>query len=154
MKALQIRWQRLVNDSGETCSRCGITEEAVQDATRTLKRSLEGLGVDVTLKMSRINNTDFEKAPLESNRIWVAHKPLEDWLSATTGQSQCSAACGDSDCRTIVVGGKAYEAITPEMIVKAGLLASAELIDESPQSGSCSGSCDPHAPEACSTDPV
>ena len=143
MKTLQIRWQRLVDEQGETCDRCGITETAVEEAMQKLKRSVKELEIDVILEKSTLNLSTFKEAPLESNRIWIADKPLEDWLSATISQSQCSAACGDSSCRTVEVDGKTYEAIPPELIVKAGLLASAQLLDGEPQSGCSSPACKP-----------
>ena len=135
MKTLIIRWQRLVDEQGETCERCGITERAVEEAMQKLKRSLKELGIDVMLEKSTLNRSNFKQAPLESNRIWIADKPLEDWLSATNDQSQCHAVCEDSECRTVVVDGKTYEAIPAELITKAGLLASAQMLDDEPQCG-------------------
>ena len=149
MKTLQIRWQRLVDEQGETCDRCGTTETAVEEAMQKLKRSVKELEINVILEKSTLNPSTFKEAPLESNRIWIADKPLEDWLSATINQSQCSAACGDSSCRTVEVDGKTYEAIPPELIVKAGLLASAQLLDGEPQSGCSSTASKPQATNGC-----
>jgi hypothetical protein len=42
MKTLTIRWQRLVNETGETCERCGATGDTVQNAFARLKKSLGG----------------------------------------------------------------------------------------------------------------
>lgn len=44
---LVIRWQRLVNDSGQTCDRCGATEQAVRQASRRLQQALRRFGVRV-----------------------------------------------------------------------------------------------------------
>ena len=137
MKTLQIRWQRLVDGQGETCVRCGATETAVEDAMQMLKQSVKGLEIDVVLEKSTLDISTFKETPLESNRIWIGDKPLEDWLSATISESQCGTACGDSNCRTMVVDGKSYEAIPPELIVKAGLLASAQLLEAESQGGGC-----------------
>ncbi len=151
MKTLQISWQRLVDEQGETCERCGTTETAVEDAMQLLKQSVKGLGVDVVLEKSIIDNSAFKENPLESNRIWIGDKSLEDWLSATTSVSQCGTACGDSNCRTMVVDGKSFEAIPSELIVKAGLLASAQLLEAEAQSGGCSidASTKPQAQAGC-----
>ncbi len=137
MKTLTVRWQRLVDEEGQTCDRCGTTETAVEDAIQKLKRSLKELDIDVVLEKKALSPSTFSKDPLESNRIWIAGKPLEAWLSATSGQSQCCSTCGDSECRTVTVDGKTYEAIPAELIVKAGLLAGAQLLQGEPHSACC-----------------
>lgn len=150
MKVLQIRWQRLVDEQGLTCDRCGTTEKAVDEAIRKLHRSLKELGIDVVLEKKAISLSVFSRDPLQSNRIFIAEKPLENWLSATSGQSQCCSTCGDSECRTVTVDGRTYEAIPAELIVKAGLLAGARLLHgETP--GTCCPTADlPHeGPECC-----
>jgi len=149
MKTLEIRWQRLVDDKGETCDRCGATETAVEIAVKSLKRSMAELDIDVILKKSALDTETFKQAPLESNRIWIADRPIEAWLSASTGESQCCAACGDSDCRTLTVDGKTYEAIPSELIVKAGLMAAVQLLDDEPASGCSSSGCGPPATQGC-----
>ena len=128
MKTMKIQWQRLVNEQGATCDRCGATEKAVEDAFQKLKQSLKALDIEVVLEKNMLSQAMFSKSPLESNRIWIDGKPIEELLSATVGQSRCCSACGDSDCRTMTVDGKTYEAISGELIVKAGLLAATELV--------------------------
>lgn len=146
MKTLRIKWQRLVDVKGETCDRCGATEAAVDETLQKLKGSLLSLGIDVLLEKEAISPLIFNSAPLESNRIWISGKPIEEWLSATSGKSQCCSSCGDSDCRTLIVDGRTYEAIPAELIIKAGLLAASQLLEgaepglcrqpaESPKSG-------------------
>jgi hypothetical protein len=132
MKKLKIVWQRLVDERGQTCVRCGTTETAVEEAVQQLKHSLQGLGIDVVLEKKRLGFSTFLKDPLESNRIWVAGEPIEKWLSATIGESKCCSTCGDSDCRTVTVDGNTYEAIPAELIIKAGLLAAAQLLHSEP----------------------
>jgi hypothetical protein len=137
VKTLNILWQRLVDERGQTCDRCGTTETAVDEAVQKLKRSLQELGIDVVLEKETLNPSAFLKDPLDSNRIWVAGEPIEKWLSATSGRSQCCSACGDSDCRTVTVDGQIYEAIPAELILKAGLLAATELLRGEPPSTCC-----------------
>lgn len=149
MKKLNIRWQRLVDDDGQTCDRCGLTEAAVDEAVEKLKRSLKELSIDVVLEKEVIIPSAFLKDPLESNRIWIAGVPLETWLSATTGQSKCGSACGDSDCRTITVDGRTYESIPADLIVKAGLLAGVQLIHGQPGAPCCSPSNSPRKNRGC-----
>lgn len=49
-------------------------------------------------------------------------------MNARTGQSQCCDVCGDEECRTVEIDGETLEAIPAELIVKAGLIAAAEII--------------------------
>jgi hypothetical protein len=137
MKVLHIRWQRLVDEQGQTCDRCGTTETQVDDAIQKLKRALKELDIDVVLEKKALSASTFSKDPLQSNRIWIAGEPIERWLSATAGQSQCCSTCGDSECRTVTVDGKTYEAIPAELIVRAGLLASASLLGGEPPGVCC-----------------
>jgi hypothetical protein len=55
---------------------------------------------------------------------------MEDWLSGSVGSSRCCSVCGDSDCRTLEIRGTTFETIPERLIVKAGLLAAAELLDD------------------------
>jgi hypothetical protein len=149
MKTLKIIWQRLVTERGQTCDRCGTTETAVDEAVQKLNRSLKELGIDVVLEKKKLSPSTFRKDPLESNRIWVAGEPIEKWLSATSGQSKCCSACGESDCRTVTVDGKTYEAIPAELIVKAGLLAGAQLLQGEPRSACCPSAESPKKSSGC-----
>ncbi|MBN2587370.1 MAG: DUF2703 domain-containing protein [Candidatus Fermentibacteraceae bacterium] len=127
MKELRISWQRLVNERGDTCDRCGTTEEAVEEAAARLGTSMKPLGIDVVLEKRKLSSFEFTQDPLQSNRIWIDGIPLEEWLTVETGQSRCCSACGDEDCRTVTANGVTYEAIPAELIVRAGLMAAAGL---------------------------
>ncbi len=139
MKTLTIKWQRLVY-SGRTCPRCGDTGKEVRKAAATLARSLAPLGLKVALKESKISMAAFERQPLESNRILLNGRPLEEWLGAQTGQSPCCDVCGPNDCRTVTVDGKSYESIPAELIVRAGLMAAAGWTPESKAKDCCAPS--------------
>ena len=128
MKKLTIRWQRLVDEKGETCPRCRDTGEAVEAVFNRLKQALSGLGFEVELAMETLDLSAFEDAPLESNRIWISGRSLEEWIGATVGKSQCCDACGDNECRTISADGNTHESIPGDLILRAGLLAAAELL--------------------------
>lgn len=151
MNVLQIRWQRLLDEKGRTCVRCGTTETTVEEAVNKLKGSLRGLGIDVALEKSAISPSEFSKDTLQSNRIWINGIPIEEWLSATSGQSKCCTVCGESDCRTVTVGGKTYEAIPSELIVKAGLLAAAELLQDKSVGPCCLSAEQPKGRSGCCT---
>ena len=127
MKQLIIRWQRLVNESGLTCERCTYTGSTVENAYKKLKKSLVELGIEVELKKEILDFSIFIKDPLQSNRIWIAERPLEEWIGATVGKSQCCDVCGDSECRTISINRDTFENIPENLIIKAGLLAAVEL---------------------------
>lgn len=135
-QTLTIRWQRLVDASDETCPRCATTEEEVHRAHAHLQRSLAPVGIAVQLETERIDAATFRQAPLESNRIWVGGRPLEEWLAARTASSPCCDACAGADCRTVSVGQQTYEAIPAALIIRAGFLAAVELLKADPKGAS------------------
>jgi hypothetical protein len=120
-------WQRLVS-GGETCPRCGSTQGAIEHAVATLTEALRPLNIEPTLETIALDRTTFNEAPAESNRIWIAGRPLEDWVGAEVSGSQCCSVCGNNECRTLQVDGASYEAVPESLIVKAGLAAASTLI--------------------------
>jgi hypothetical protein len=130
MKTLSMQWQRLVNEAGQTCERCDSTGNATQKAFEKLQRSLAELGIHVQLETNILDFSTFTKDPLQSNRIWIGGRPLEEWVDAKVGRSQCCDVCGSSECRTVSVEGTTYETIPEELIIRAGLLAAAELFEK------------------------
>ena len=151
MRPLPIVWQRLVNSTGQTCDRCGVTYEALQRAVAKLKDVLGPLDLEPTLETKEIQEESFKAEPSASNRIWIAGRPLEEWLGARVGSSRCCSVCGDSECRTVEVGGAVYEAIPEDLILKAALVAAAQALapgNEAALSKSELGSCEP----TCCTD--
>ena len=119
---LKIKWKRLVS-KGETCPRCGSTEEELRKAVSTLKQSLAPLGMRVLLEKEELSVTKFKKDPLQSDRIWIGDHLLEEWIGGIVGRSPCCDVCGPHDCRTVEVEGQTYETVPAEIIIKAGLLA-------------------------------
>lgn len=122
MKTLPILWQRLVS-GGETCSRCAGTGDEVERACQQLREQLGPLGIEPVLETREIDDAAFQANPSESNRVWIAGKPMEEWVNATVGSSPCCSVCGDNECRTVDVGGTRYEVVPVELLVKAGLIA-------------------------------
>ncbi len=135
MKELRISWKRLVT-GGKTCPRCGRTEEELVKAVSSLEESLSSLGLSVVLEKKKLSETEFKEAPLQSNMILLNDIPLENWIEGKVDESQCCDVCGPTDCRTITVGGKTYEEIPAELIIKAGLIAASSIIG-SKESQSC-----------------
>jgi hypothetical protein len=126
MTALPILWQRLVKD-GATCDRCGGTYAELQKALAALYRELHPRGIEPFVELREIDEATFRADPSASNRIWIAGVPLEDWLGAGLGTSRCCAACGDADCRTVMVDETTFETIPADLIVRAARRAAAAL---------------------------
>jgi Domain of unknown function (DUF2703) len=124
---LPIVWQRLVSGA-ETCPRCGSTEDAIELAVATLTEVLRPLNIEPTVEMIALDQHTFDSAPAESNRIWIAGRPLEEWVDAQVAGSQCCSVCGDNSCRTLQVDGTTYEAVPATLIVQAGLAAASTLV--------------------------
>lgn len=128
MKTLPIVWKRLVSE-GATCPRCSSTQRNVGSAVARLEAALRPLGIAPVLEMQTLDAAAFRADPSESNRLWIGGKPMEDWLGARPGSSPCCEVCGELPCRTLEVDGTTYEAIPEDLIVRAGVVAAATLID-------------------------
>ena len=128
MQTIRIVWQRLLSLQGQTCDRCAATELALQQAVETLQQVLAPLQMQVEFNRQAMTLEQFNQDPGASNRIWIADKPLEEWLGASTGTSPCCSVCGDAQCRTLECGNQSYDAIPPQLIIKAGLLAAAQQL--------------------------
>jgi hypothetical protein len=123
MKSLPIIWQRLVSSDGKTCDRCNATYQEMQRAISKLKEVLRPLGIEPTLEIREIGEKSFKASLSESNRVWIAGRPMEEWLGARVGSSRCCSVCGESECRTVEVGGTTFEAIPEKLFLKAALVA-------------------------------
>ncbi len=89
METLVMEWQRLVDEQNKTCERCNSTEQEIDKAILSLKQELGPFGIDVSLVKKAIDPEKFKKDALQSNKILVAGRTLEEWLGAETGQSTC-----------------------------------------------------------------
>lgn len=128
MKPLEIIWQRVVNSEGKTCDRCSATHAEIQRAVAKLRESLRPLGIEPQLEIREIDELAFRAKPSESNRIWIAGKPMEEWLGASVGSSPCCSVCGTSPCRTVKIEGTTFETIPEKLFLKAALVASSRLV--------------------------
>jgi hypothetical protein len=127
MEKLVIKWQRLVEEN-KTCPRCGDTEKELERAFLKLKDAFALLNIEVILEKIQLSKEDFKRNPLSSNQIWINIKPLEFWINAGIGNSRCCDVCGDENCRTIELSGKSYETVPENLIIKASILALADMI--------------------------
>ena len=116
-RAVKIKWTRLIS-KGETCPRCGVTEQEIEKTVSTLKQSFAPLGIRVILEKEQISDTEFQKDPLQSNKIWINDRLLEDWIGGKVGHSPCCDVCGPHDCRTVEIQGQVYDTIPAEVIIK------------------------------------
>lgn len=139
MKTLPIIWQRLVSPEGQTCDRCNATHQELRRAVEKLKEALGPLGIEPVLEVREIDEESFKANPRESNRVWIAGRPIEEWLGARVGSSRCCPVCGESECRTVEVGGSVFEAIPERLFLKAALLAASELLDPATEGASRQG---------------
>jgi hypothetical protein len=142
-KVLKITWQRLVDEKGQTCQRCGSTGNELQKAYQSLEKSLSPLGVKVTLEKKALDPAICAKDISQSNRIWIGDRTLEQWLGAKAGKSPCGFCCAELgeqvECRTVEVEGQVYETIPAKLIIRAGLLAAADLYGQSEAKACCPG---------------
>jgi hypothetical protein len=102
-------------------------------AVSKLEQALRPLGIEPTLEIREIDEKSFKTNPSESNRIWIAGRPMEEWLGARVGSSRCCSVCGESECRTVEVGDTTFEAIPEKLFLKAALVASSQLLDLTPE---------------------
>lgn len=129
MKTLLIEWQRLLDENKKTCPRCSSTEQEVEKAAASLARELKPFEIHVKRVKRAIKSETFRKDALQSNKIVIAGKTLEEWLGAETGQSACCEVCGDVECRTVEYAYQSHETIPSDLIVKAGLFAAAQVFN-------------------------
>lgn len=127
MKTLLIEWQRLLDEEQQTCPRCGSTEQEVGQAVNELNRLLAPSDIAVSLVKKSIDPETFKTDVLQSNKILIAGKTLEEWLGAKTGQSKCCETCGDAECRTVEYAAETHEAIPADLIIRAGLIAASQV---------------------------
>lgn len=145
---LTIDWQRLVTKEGGTCDRCGGTQEELGKAVETLRESLRPLGIEVGYTERALTIEECAEDIVQSNRILVGDRTLEEWLCGEVGQSPCGSCCSaigqEVECRTVCVDGSTYDVIPAELIVRAGLLAASHMLG-APTPDSCcpgtTGSC-------------
>jgi hypothetical protein len=148
MKTLPILWQRLVK-AGATCERCGSTHQQILEALARLEPALRPLGIQPVLQTVVLDESSFRADPSASNRIWIAGKPMEDWLGASAGSSPCCSVCGDLPCRTLEVDGHLFEAVPQDMVVKAALIAAAGMIESSRSDAGAAPCCESACSKAC-----
>jgi hypothetical protein len=93
-----------------------------------LKDVLRPLDLEPILETVELTQESFNRDPSASNRIWIAGRPLEEWLGARVGRSRCCSVCGKAECRTIEIEETVFETIPEHLILRAALMAAARMI--------------------------
>ncbi|MDQ7836471.1 MAG: DUF2703 domain-containing protein [Humidesulfovibrio sp.] len=126
MKTLDMLWQR-VTLGAETCVRCGDTGESVRRAAEDLRRELAGQDIAVVLTEKALPPF----AVAESNRVFFNGESVEDLLGAQVGMNHCQSCCEmlgeQTDCRTLTLEGREYEALPEELLLRAGRIAAGKM---------------------------
>jgi len=129
VKTLDILWQRMTVGA-ETCVRCGDTGQGVRRAAEVLRAELAPRGIEVALT-EKVLLPFAADVLAESNRVFFNGEPLEDLVGAQVGLSHCQSCCEllgggvnrQTDCRTLIVEGREYEALPEELLLRAGRMA-------------------------------
>jgi len=125
-RKLDILWQR-VTVGAETCERCGDTGQSVRRAAEALRLELAPRGIEVALTEKTLPPF----AVQESNRVFFNGAALEDLVGAEVGLNHCQSCCdllgAQTDCRTLIVEGREYEALPEELLLRAGRVAAERL---------------------------
>lgn len=123
---LVILWQRVVVGAA-TCERCGETGDSVRKTATRLAAELAARGISVRLEEKVLPPF----AVAESNRVFFNGEPLESLLGAQVGMSHCQSCCDllgqRTDCRTLLLDGRKHEALSEELLMRAGRTAADRL---------------------------
>ncbi len=90
------------------------------------------MGTIPVLEKREIDQAAFQLDPLLSNQVPISGKPMDDWLGGWTGSSRCCNERGDRKCRTLEFDGPRYEIVPAALVIRAGLIAAAHLLDAAP----------------------
>jgi Domain of unknown function (DUF2703) len=123
-KELTIKWQKMVDKDGKSCSHCGATEVELKKALKMFEEK----GIKVKLEMVSSDSKDKAKSCAESNHIWLNDKPLSGFVSAEVSKAKCSKKCSGhaekaskAKCGVMKVDGKTCKSVQSELIFHAGL---------------------------------
>jgi hypothetical protein len=119
--SLAIVWQRYVGDSG-ICPGCRATQHELEEAISTIQHVLGPFGIEPQLEVRSMTETQYRATPEQSNRIWIAGKPLEQWLNGTVRYR-----ASRSPCRMVEIDGMTFAAIPHRLIVDAAILAASDF---------------------------
>lgn len=128
MRKIEIIWQRLVDEKGETCDRCNKTYLNLESAIKKIEPLLTNIGLQIEFQKKSLSMDEFKKNPLSSNEIIINGKKIENVLNLKVGQSGCCGPCGDNECRTVIDESGEKEEVEERLIIKAILKEVVEII--------------------------
>lgn len=118
MKELNIEWMHY-DKEGETCTRCNNTGDNIKAVLETMSKDKTDKGIKINYKETILEAKDMP----DSNTVLINGKKLEDILNAKASENYChSCSClagSGTNCRTIELNDKSYEAIPEELILGA-----------------------------------
>jgi len=122
-RQLLIRWYHLDVD-GETCERCSLTKNTIDDAVSHLKSLLNSAGWDIEVEDVKLSEDQIEK----SNLCEINGSPIEEIIDVKVSMNPCPS-CSDLTgktvcCRSVKYKGKTYNEIPASAIVEAILSVS------------------------------
>jgi hypothetical protein len=119
---LVIRWQNAPCQSTDPCEACLTGPQEIRSACERLRSALALLNIKVML--------DEQTVAAGESVLLINGRGIEQWLGGKLVKRQC-ASCqnGNSDTKVyaLELDGSVYEAISSDMIIRAGLLAASEI---------------------------
>ena len=86
IQTINIKWQRLVDDDGQTCPRCSVTGEAVQEAVRACVLTLAPDGTGLILGPSHRMQSDIPPENVAAMLKAFPSLRLPDWKTGRTSR--------------------------------------------------------------------
>lgn len=118
MQEINIEW-RHYDKEGETCTRCNNTGDNIQKAIKEISADPSFDDTEITFRETKLKADKMS----ESNTVLINGITIESILDGSVSENYChSCSClagKGSNCRTIEVKGKSYEAIPKEIVMKA-----------------------------------
>ncbi len=142
MTTLTIEWRHLDVD-GQTCDLCSDTGATLVQEIQRLNRLLSGRGIRVELSETPLDSDRID----ESNMILIDGAAIEQLVDLKVVSQHC-ASCTDligeeTDCRTVVYDGQAFDDIPAKAIrdaVRAALGCDKSVIPDT-SVGDSAGCC-------------
>jgi hypothetical protein len=122
--SLSIVWQRYAGADG-ICQSCGAAQHELDEAICTIRHALGPFGIEPRLETRSMTEAQYRAAPEQSNRIWIAGKPIEQWLNGSVWYRPWL-----SPCRIVEIDGTTHVAIPHRLILEAAILAASESFFE------------------------
>lgn len=120
-----VEWRHIGKDVSNTCERCSETGTNVMSVIREISLFLQDEGISVRFVETKLPAA----AVSESNAVLFNGMYLEDLIDGMevsfTECKSCSCITGEDfvECRAVDYKGERYEAIPPELIIRAALRA-------------------------------